>query len=44
MAAAAVTGLVIEVMRKIVSRAISGPSKARRPIASTWISPRLLWH
>ena len=41
MPAAAVTGLVIEEMRKIVSRR-SGSSEpsAMAPIASTWPSPR----
>ena len=37
--AAAITGLVIEAMRKIVSRFIGGPSKDCVPTASTWTSP-----
>jgi hypothetical protein len=38
-AATAVTGLVIEVIRKIVSPCIGVPPIAIWPIASTWISP-----
>src|SRR5438876_8249648 len=42
-AAAAVIGLVIEAMRKIVSRRIGSlPPKALTPIASTCVSPRRL--
>ena len=41
MAAAAVTGLVMEEMRKIVSRRIGSSALAAiAPIASTWPSPR----
>jgi hypothetical protein len=38
-AATAVTGLVIEVIRKMVSRAIGAPSIAILPMVSTWVSP-----
>ena len=40
--AAAVIGLVIEAMRKIVSRRIGASPNDCAPIASTWISPRRL--
>ncbi len=40
-AATAMIGLVIEAMRKIVSRAIGAvPSSACTPSTSTWVSPR----
>ena len=37
--AAAITGLVIEAMRKMVSRLIEGPPNDRVPTASTCTSP-----